>query len=483
MKTLTEPTARDKATIIEWVDSNIDSLILNYNKAGKPQKVSFRMLCSNWSWAKRSDVYTHYLHRYPAKLLPYIPIFFLSGSIPAKGPVLDPFAGSGTVAVEAITHFANPRECKLIEINPLARLISAVKTTPLDPEILEKKSIELFNLIKKHNIGNSQIPDFPGIDFWFRQDAQKGLSTIRDSIELLEADFNVKDFFWACFSSIIRDMSRADPEISVPVLLSANKFCGAQKDSVQKTINKKNRLKAVTLFRSAIKKNLVRMKKLWDACQYNDKHAKVIGYDARNLTKSPYIGKGMLNISLETKLPVNSMGLVITSPPYINAQRYTRTTKFELWWLGLLDNTSEALNNYDSNLVGTERVLFNEYNNLQFVGNALADSFIEKVYKTSPHKAGIITKYFKDMRKSLTEIKRVLAPGGFCILVVGNNLVFKQIIPNNIILAEIAQEIGLILKVMLVDEIRSRGLITKRHETAGIISDEWVLMLQKPVAQ
>jgi ubiquinone/menaquinone biosynthesis C-methylase UbiE len=86
------------------------------------------------------------------------------------------------------------------------------------------------------------------------------------------------------------------------------------------------------------------------------------------------------------------------------------------------------------------------------------------------------------MRLALREIKRVLRPEGYCILVIGNNIIFKRVMPNNQILAEIAQEEGFELKTMLVDEIRSRGLITKRHETAGMIADEWIILLQNPAS-
>jgi DNA modification methylase len=475
------PAIWTKKATTEWVDGHLHTLINNYKKNGNSQRISFRELCSNWTWAKRSDVYTHYLHRYPAKLLPYIPIFFLSSSLAANGSILDPFAGTGTVAVEAITHFTNPKDCKLVEISPLARLISAAKTTPIHPSILEKKSVELFSIIEKHRLSNSQIPDFPAIDFWFRKDAQKGLSSIRVAIELLNADFQVKDFFWVCFSSIIRDMSKADPKVSPPVLLSASKFSGKQKEQIQTSINKKDHYKAEVLFSNTVKKNIVRMRKLWEACRISNKQTNVIGHDARSLTRSPYLGKGQLELSSETKLRKNSIGMVITSPPYINAQKYTRATKFELWWLGLLEPNSKALVKYDKSLVGTERILYDEYHEVQVVNNPTADTFIEKIYETDPHKAAVVSKYFKDMRASLKEIKRVLKPGGYCVLVVGNNIVFKQPIPNNQILAEIAQDEGLILDAMLVDEIRSRGLITKRHESAGIIADEWVLLLQKPM--
>jgi hypothetical protein len=480
MALISEPVVWTKEATTEWVDGKIQHYIDEYRHTEEPQRVNFRALCSQWPWAKRSDFYTHYLHRYPAKLLPYIPIFFLSSSIVGNAPVLDPFAGTGTVAVESIIHFTNPSDCLLVEINPLARLISAAKTTPLDPEILKKKSVELFNIIEEFHIDEASIPKFPGVDFWFRKEAQIGLAVVRDSIKLLDTDIHVKDFFWASFSSIIRDMSRADPKISPPVLLSANKFKDGYKDTVQKKIERKNQHDAYILFKHAVNKNIGRMRELWNAWQHSNKHARIIGHDARSLTYSPYIGKGLLDISQEAKLPQNSIGMVITSPPYINAQKYTRTTKFELWWLGLIEPSSKALGEYDRGLIGTERVFFNEYANLTLVGNSIADGFIEKIYATDRYKAGIVSRYFRDMSESLKEIKRVLKPNGYCILVVGNNLVFKESIPNNCILTEMAKSEGLLPKAMLVDEIRSRGLITKRHETAGIIADEWILLLQKP---
>jgi hypothetical protein len=482
MTIISKPSVWTKETTTEWVDGMLDSFFKGYQQDEQPQRVNFRTLCSDWAWAKRSDVYTHYLHRYPAKLLPYIPIYFLSSTLAGDGPILDPFAGTGTVAVEAIVHFTNPSDCKLVEINPLARLISSTKTTPINPESLKKESTALFNIIEKINAENTETPEFPGIDFWFREEAQKGLSIIRDSIELLETDVHIKDFFWVCFSSIIRDMSRADPKVSPPVRLSADKFQkGDYKDTLQKKIDQKNEYSAFVLFKNTVLKNIDRMRNLWDAWQLSGKHASVVGHDARNLTNAPYIGKGSLDILHETQMMDNSVGLVITSPPYINAQKYTRTTKFELWWLGLVESSSESLAQYDKALIGTERVIFDEYTKLIPVRNKTADTFIGTIYEIDKQKAAIVGKYFNDMRTSLQEIKRVLKPGGYCVLVVGNNIVNKQPIPNNIILAEIAKDEGLVPKAMLVDEIRSRGLITKRHDTAGMIADEWIILLQKPM--
>src|SRR5216684_3811191 len=87
----------------EWIDENIEKNRRLYAQTGEPQLVSFRNLCAPWDWAQRSDVFTHLLHSYPAKLLPYVPIAFLTSSFAAKDDlILDCFAGTGTVLLECL---------------------------------------------------------------------------------------------------------------------------------------------------------------------------------------------------------------------------------------------------------------------------------------------------------------------------------------------------------------------------------------------
>jgi len=280
-------------------------------------------------------------------------------------------------------------------------------------------------------------------------------------------------------------MSRADPKVSPPVRLSAKKFPGTQEAVVKTKLAQKRRFEAPTLFRKAVKRNIERMQELWSVSDRtrSSKTVQVVGSDARNLTRSPYIGKGRLDTTQSRPLMDNSIGMVITSPPYINAQKYTRTTKFELWWLELIKESAEALGNFDRQLIGTERVPYDEYVEITAVGNTTADALLQQIFDIESLRAGIVSKYFNDMRLALREVKRVLRPEGYCILVVGNNAIFKQVIPNNQILAEMAQEEGFELEAMLVDKIRSRGLITKRHETASMIADEWIILLRKPALQ
>ena len=86
----------------------------------------------------RRDFATHWIHWYPAKMFHRIPSVFLDTvELPAQAKILDPFCGSGTVLLEANLrgHHAIG-----IDINPLARLISRVKITPLDPSDPEESA-------------------------------------------------------------------------------------------------------------------------------------------------------------------------------------------------------------------------------------------------------------------------------------------------------------------------------------------------------
>jgi len=227
-----------------------------------------------------------------------------------------------------------------------------------------------------------------------------------------------------------------------------------------------------------------RMGELWEARPSTDSEnrplARIVWDDARSLAQAPYLGKGSLDKSAATPLADNSIGIVITSPPYINAQKYVRTTKLELWWLDLIEPSTDGLSEFAKQFVGTERVPYDEYNELQLLDNCTADEVLKRIYRSSPERAGIVSRYFCDMSLVMAEVYRVLKPGGYFILVLGDNTVCGHVVDNHNILADIAQEdIGFSLQTILVDQIRSRGLITKRHESAGVITDEWVLMLKK----
>ena len=82
-------------------DAVLETLLKMYD-GETALEVDFRQLVPFGSGIDRA---THLVHSYPAKLIPNIPIFFANcRSLATRGSsIYDPFCGSGTVLVEALS--------------------------------------------------------------------------------------------------------------------------------------------------------------------------------------------------------------------------------------------------------------------------------------------------------------------------------------------------------------------------------------------
>jgi len=111
---------------------------------------------------KKNNRNLHYVHYYPGRIYPYIPLYLLSLADFADldGFVLDPSAGSGTIMLESIINPVFKRNALGVEINPLARLISKVKTTIIDFTEIENSMKELFKLYLEKEATGEHIPVF-----------------------------------------------------------------------------------------------------------------------------------------------------------------------------------------------------------------------------------------------------------------------------------------------------------------------------------
>jgi DNA modification methylase len=202
--------------------------------------------------------------------------------------------------------------------------------------------------------------------------------------------------------------------------------------------------------------------------------SEIIWDDARRIMKGKSLECGRINKESAQILESNSVDLVLTSPPYLTAQKYIRTNKLELFCLGYNEN---EVSNLDKSSIGTERV--SVATKISSLDIKTIDREIESVSFFSRKRAVQVFQYFDDMVKSLAEIKRVLRKGSYAIIVVGDNRVLHNRMKTYRCLAEAAIEIGLKEVVTLKDTIRSRSMLTKRNGTGGIIKEEYVIVLKK----
>lgn len=428
----------------------LKAMVTKFSLTRRSQTVSFRSLVH---WMKVGERATHYIHPYPAKLLPQIAHFFLA----AKGffgeniHVLDPFGGTGTVALETLLSGNTPY---FSDANPIARLIAKVKTKKLSPVRL---NFELENIIGRYKKTRPRkAPDVINLEHWYTPETIRGLTRLRTAIESIE-NTDIRDFFWVTFSAVSRKVSLADPRLSVPV---KRKDYHTTKD-----------ISVLDTFIQQANSNISRMLEL------NKRHtkkttAKCVGFDARSL-KEP---KKWNN---ESKAPLlaESIDLIITSPPYAGAQKYIRASSLNLGWLNLAE--SKDLKPLENLSIGREHLAKEIWDSKLLTNIKSADKILKKIREINPLRAAIAATYLNEMNDSIKEMSRVLKKGGHLVLVIGNNEVCGEVFASSEYLVQIAKNHKLNPILKMIDEIKSRGLMTKRNKTAGIISREWVIVFKK----
>ncbi len=130
-------------------------------------------------------------------------------------------------------------------------------------------------------------------------------------------------------------------------------------------------------------KNFERIKLLSSLQNSNSNYVKVYQGDARETSI----------ILRQDK--IEDIDFIITSPPYINAQDYFRSYKFELWWLGLL--TPEEVRYLNKRIIGSERISGLSHNSKPNSKDRLLNTTFNKIWKINTHKSYIVYNYFESM--------------------------------------------------------------------------------------
>lgn len=373
----------------------LDELCRKYQHTGQNVEVDFRKLVG---WMRLGDQLTHQIHPYPAKLLPNIAHFFLRASIlhKKKRCVLDPFCGSGTVALEASMAGYTPY---VADANPLALLITKVKTTPYVPASLRLATKKV--IARAARFRNAPEISVVNHHLWYSPSRKKELEILLRAIMEID-DEAQRDFFRLCFSVTARRLSLADPAVSVPVRLKT-------RDAFSKTSNEKIKIRLDWItgaspsaeFEKVCEANIERIQESNNACK--DRITAIeVGVDARQLNK-PGLNK-------KRPLERDSIPLVVTSPPYGSAQKYIRATSLSLNWLGLAG--PEYLSTLEWNSIGREHIPFFRQDNIERRLPDEYEHFLEKVENKNKKRALITRHYLHEMGSALSEMARVTSKGG-----------------------------------------------------------------------
>jgi len=298
---------------------------------------------------------THSMYRYPGQFVPQIPRFLIEKFSKKYDIVLDPFCGSGTTLVECnLLH----RNAYGIDINPVARLVTRVKTRKID--ISNEMLAKIKEIKNQSDDGIKDEMERFKYKYLFNEKNLMQILKIRKAI--YEFPEEMKEFLLVCMLSIV-------------------KFCAnIDEKKVRRVYKNKDVMDVYKIFEETVYKNLKKVKFL-----NTDVFIDVLECSAKK-------------ISLDDE----TIDLVVTSPPYLNALSYIKTHEIEM----------ELIN---------ERIDENEY-----IG---VDKWVndENIEGNDFKKFTSIKIYFNDMEKAISEISRVLKSKKICCLVVDKDRKIRNI--------------------------------------------------------
>jgi len=152
-----------------------------------------------------------------------------------------------------------------------------------------------------------------------------------------------------------------------------------------------------------------------------------------------------------------SIDCVVTSPPYCNSSDYIEMYKLEHWLLGFVRNYEEFRCLSHSTLRSHTNILEGHLTWAHPVVEDICETLEGKITWTS-RVPDMVRGYFDDLRTSLFEMTRALRPEGHIFLIIGNSCYNRTPIPCDLLVAEVADNVGLELKeIDIVRQITTSG--------------------------
>ncbi len=315
-------------------------LISKSDEFPKPKMVSFREEVSEIS---SSQYLTHAIYYHPAKFIPQIVRYCLDNYCKEKGVVLDPFAGSGTTALESSI---KGNHSYMIDINPLLNYFYPIKMPNFSIEQWKGYASQARAFLEKVLKENpKQILDINGeLEYWYPKDLYDYFKRVWSNYHNLKA--KEEDITQNVVILVLFRLSKlySFAEHSMPKLFISKK----KKEFIRKFLENKNKYeiiekKALTFLEEINKSvsELLKEKKLSGKINYFS------GVDSYKFD----FGK------------LHRLDCIITSPPYLQAQEYMRTFKMEMRWAGISNEKIREYTNQEIPFRTPEGIIRGRYLN------------------------------------------------------------------------------------------------------------------------
>lgn len=357
---------------------------------------------------------------------------------------LDPFAGCGTVLVQAKL---NGYKSYGTELNPLLQFIADTKLNCWD--VSPSELLRTTNSISREK--KSPAPSFLKSGRHFSAGVLSNLEILKGGIEAIEPkddkDKKIKNLISVAFSSILIECSK----------LKRSPCLGYDKN-----------------------------KKVEDAAPFVLLNKKIRDIaDDLKLIQTQY--RDFINVESKVIL-ANAMGyvhenkfdLVITSPPYMNGLDYVINYKIEMGWLGFVKSQKDLKKIKDSMVVcdnvskglisnfAESRTYTNEW--IEQIKRNIKENIAKRGAYRRQDMPNIVHKYFDDMHKVMGKVIESMNSGARFILVVGDSLIADVYVPTDLLIAKIGQDLNLEIEKIEKGRERRSGQIRSYRLRESIIT-------------
>lgn len=375
---------------------------------------------------------THSIHPYVAAINPPLAASLIRHYVPEGEVMLDPFCGGGGVLVEAILQGRRAIGC---DINPLAVLMSQVKTTHLPSARTLHTYMGIAEEAEKlsRSVSVDDVPDV--VRFWYRDDSLRPLKALRTVVCRIE-DEAQRRLFQTVLSATARDVM-----LTYRGEIRLRKMQGADLERFQPNV-----------FAAFRKRALSAIKSVGELPPKS--RADVFAMDCRKLTKR------------------QSCHTVITSPPYgddKNGVGYFQFSRNMLFWIGVpLEEQKRQREAFlGCGVDARERSVSSETLRLTLA--------VIRERKMAHHREAV--NFYLDYLDGLKQIASVAQER--VIIVIGDRVLSRTRINNGHITAEFMRELGWGLEHYYTRQLLKKRIANLGGDGGGI-SLEHVMVFRRP---
>ncbi len=386
---------------------------------------------------------THAIVSYPAKFIPQVVRYAISTYTKEDDWIVDPFAGSGTVGVEA---YLCKRNAVLLDLNLLLNHLMPMKVFQ-GKDLLRKEHLHTLLEEMQTDYKNQFIPAWSNVEYWYAPEILKLLSQYWGYI------YNIEDNI---YTRIIKT-----------ALLKVSKRFSYTEHRTPKLARSKRKLASIDellqtnwrdqLIQIVYDHTLITLKKLNDFLTLTQSHGNQVEY---------YGGVDSSNFTVSREYDA-----LITSPPYLQAQEYIRSTKMDLYWLGHNDDEIKQLSRLEIPYRKSDNIVHTP--SLDIVRNKL----------TRKDLCNRLDSYFCHTLNALENSINQLKPNGVACVFVGNPRIDGIEVELWRIISEYFTERGFTFEKVYEDRIKTRQLFsTRKNKNPEGMKSEFLLILRKTVS-